>query len=493
MNNYFNYTKKYVYALGIAASTGGAYYLQQVKINKFTYTASALLAEYFVDQDTGQPIDKPLRTSGDIDSFVKVVDHSTYLQQKGYKLINKDTSLAPDYDAAKNNVKLTNATQFIVYNVKDIEAPKIADVTSATNEVNTPITPIVLNITDNSGSLASKKVTGLPAGLTFDETTNTISGTPTSVGLETVTVTATDHVGLTTTKTFTFTVTDTHAPTINDVDNKTSEAYTSIAPITLSAEDNSKTAPTLAVTGLPAGLTFDPTTKQITGKPTTQGTSTVTITATDASNNSSTKTFEYTVQPNQALEALKAAVADAKAVTKDDYTPNSVSAMDNKVAEGEALLAHPENGSTDQFNAKAQEVTQAKNQLVHKADKTELEKAIAEADKIKNINPGNPIDQQLQNALTEAKNIDKDLNAAQKATDDSKNKLNTAIQEKLRADAYEKLQAVVGKGAGLLSAAGYTPETVEVLKDLTVKYNDLIMSSMSDDSATRQKYSVKDI
>ncbi|MHD0398251.1 putative Ig domain-containing protein [Staphylococcus simulans] len=493
MNNYFKYTKKDVYALGIAASTGGAYNLQQIKINEFTYTASALLAEYFVDQDTGEQIDKPLRVSGDIDSVVTVEDHTAYLQGKGYKLISKDTSLAPDYNEAKNNVKLTNATQFIVYTVKDVEAPKIADVENATNEVNTPITPIVLDITDNSGSFASKTVTGLPAGLTFDETTNTISGTPTSVGQETVTVTATDHAGLTTTKTFTFTVTDTQVPTINDVDNKTSEAYTPITPITLSAEDNSKNEPTLTVTGLPAGLTFDSTTKQITGKPTSQGTSTVTITATDASNNSSTKTFEYTVQPNQGLEALKTAVAEAKAVTKDEYTPNSVAALDAKVAEAEAIIAHPENSSTDAFNAKAQEVTQSKNQLVHKADKTELEKAIAEGDKITNLNPGKPLDQQLQNALAEAKNVDKDLNATQNATDDSKNKLNSAIQEKLRADAYEKLQEVVARGANLITAEGYTPESVQVLKDLTGKYNDLIMSSMSDDPTVRQKYSVKNI
>ena len=200
MKNYFNYTHKDVYALGITASTGGGYNLQQVKINEFTYTASALLAEYFVDQDLQKPIDKPLRTSGDIDSVVDVLDHSAYLQSKGYQLVSKDTSLAPEYNAAASNIKLTNASQFIVYAVKDIQAPEIGEVPAATGELNAPITPIVLDVTDNSGSVASTQVTGLPAGLTFDEKTNTISGTPTALGNNTVTITATDHAGLKTEK-----------------------------------------------------------------------------------------------------------------------------------------------------------------------------------------------------------------------------------------------------------------------------------------------------
>ncbi|WP_186823134.1 putative Ig domain-containing protein, partial [Staphylococcus sp. HMSC12H08] len=393
----------------------------------------------------------------------------------------------------KKTIKLTNASQFLVYYVKDIEAPKIGDIAAPTVDVNTAMTPLVLDITDNSKHLKTKTVTGLPAGVTFDEATNTISGTPTAVGTSTITVTATDHAGLSTTKTFTYTVVDTKAPDVTLVVDQTTEAYTPMTPITVNAEDNSKVAPTLAVTGLPTGLSFDPTTKQITGTPTTVGTSTVTVSATDGSTNVGTSTFNIVVTPNKALEALKAAVADAKTVNKNDYTPNSVAALDAKLTEAEALIAHPENGSTDQFNAKTQEVKQAKDQLVRKADKTDLEKAIAEASKYTNLDPTKPMDQQLITALANAKNTDADQNATQKAVDDSKNSLNNAIQEKLRADAYEKLQQAVMRGVQVAKTDGYTPNSLQAVKDTIQKVNPLVTASMSDDPTVRKQYTVEQI
>ena len=44
-------------------------------------------------------------------------------------------------------------------------------------KVNTEITPIKIEARDNSGQTVTNKVDGLPNGVTFDETTNTISGT----------------------------------------------------------------------------------------------------------------------------------------------------------------------------------------------------------------------------------------------------------------------------------------------------------------------------
>ncbi|WP_412519850.1 lectin-like domain-containing protein [Staphylococcus simulans] len=459
MTKYFSYTHKNEYALSIAATTGGAYNLQQVKIKEFTYTAAALLEEDFVDTDTQELFDRPLRTSGDVDSIITVQDHSAYLAEKGYKLISEDTSFAHTYDKTKKTVKLTNASQFIVYQVKDIEPPKIGDITEQTVNVNSEMTPLVLDITDNSKYIKTKTVTGLPAGVTFDEATNTISGTPTDVGTSTITVTATDHAGLTTTKTFTYTVVDTQPPTITQVENKTTEAYTPITPIALSADDNSKVAPTLEVTGLPAGLSFDPSTKQITGTPTAEGTFTVTVKATDGSTNASNSTFNIVVNPNAALEALKTAVADAKTVNKNDFTPNSVAVLDAKLTEAEALIAHPENGSTDQFNAKTQEVKQAKDQLVRKANKTDLEKAIAEASKYTNLDPAKPMDQQLITALANAKNTDADQNATKEQVDTATADLNKAIEQKLYQDALDRLNAAITDAKGV-NQSEYTPASV---------------------------------
>ncbi|MDU0420410.1 putative Ig domain-containing protein [Staphylococcus simulans] len=232
-----------------------------------------------------------------------------------------------------------------------------------------------------------------------------------------------------------------------------------MTPITVNAEDNSKVAPTLAVTGLPTGLSFDPTTKQITGTPTTVGTSTVTVSATDGSTNVGTSTFNIVVTPNKALEALKAAVADAKTVNKNDYTPNSVAALDAKLTEAEALIAHPENGSTDQFNAKTQEVKQAKDQLVRKADKTELQKAIDKAGTLGTLNPADTEDKAVQDKLAAANTVKADGNATKAQVDQATADLNKAIDQKLYQDALDRLNAAIKDAKGV-NQADYTPASV---------------------------------
>ena len=52
--------------------------------------------------------------------------------------------------------------------------------------------PITIESEDNSDQAVTNKVDGLPDGVTFDEATNTISGTPSEVGSYKVTVTTTD-------------------------------------------------------------------------------------------------------------------------------------------------------------------------------------------------------------------------------------------------------------------------------------------------------------
>ncbi|KKB26466.1 FIVAR domain-containing protein [Staphylococcus carnosus] len=85
------------------------------------------------------------------------------------------------------------------------------------------------------------------------------------------------------------------------------------------------------------------------------------------------------------------------------------------------------------------------------------------------------------------------MNADQQATDDSKNKLNTAIQEKLRQDAVEKLIAVAERGSKLEEAEYYTPKTAQNLKDLVDKYNALVVASTSNDPVERVRHSIQEI
>ncbi|WP_165983026.1 putative Ig domain-containing protein, partial [Macrococcoides caseolyticum] len=65
------------------------------------------------------------------------------------------------------------------------------------------------------------------------------SGTPTTVGSYDVTVISTDESGNTTETTFTITVEDTLPPTVDPVEDQTTEVNTPIKDVTLNGKDNS--------------------------------------------------------------------------------------------------------------------------------------------------------------------------------------------------------------------------------------------------------------
>ncbi|WP_032605258.1 putative Ig domain-containing protein, partial [Staphylococcus epidermidis] len=123
----------------------------------------------------------------------------------------------------------SETTTFTI-DVKDTTKPTVEDIVDQTQEVNTEITPITIESEDNSGQAVTNKVEGLPDGVTFDETTNTISGTPSEVGSYTVTVTTTDESGNSETTTFTIDVEDTTKPTVESVADQKQEVNTEIEP-----------------------------------------------------------------------------------------------------------------------------------------------------------------------------------------------------------------------------------------------------------------------
>jgi hypothetical protein len=125
----------------------------------------------------------------------------------------------------------------------------------------------------------------LPAGLTLGSSTGVLSGTPTTAGSSTFTVqvadsetspaTATQSYTVTIVPSFTITTTSLPAANIGVSYTATLTATGGVSPYTWAVTTGS----------LPAGLTLNSTTGVISGTPTSAGSSTFTVTATDSATN----------------------------------------------------------------------------------------------------------------------------------------------------------------------------------------------------------------
>ena len=260
----------------------------------------------------------------------------------GYQFLGWASSASAT--AAEANI-LTNITAakevFAVW--KDVKAPEITTISDQTVVEGNPISEITVTTDDPNATVT---VSNLPNGVTFDPTTKKISGTPTVTDWTsteetrefTVTVEAKDEAGNTSTKTFKITVqrdtdrdgtpdvTDTDddgdgypdteetargtdpkdssskpSTTITPISNQTVIEGNPISPITVTV-DNPNT--TITVKDLPDGVTYNPSTKTITGTPAISDWGameehreiTVTVEAKDSAGNITTETFKITVQ-----------------------------------------------------------------------------------------------------------------------------------------------------------------------------------------------------
>ncbi|MCG1089527.1 putative Ig domain-containing protein [Staphylococcus epidermidis] len=247
---------------------------------------------------------------------------------------NFSIAIPSDYVlTGKETIKITsidkgdNVSPAITISVIDKTPPAVKAISNKTQKVNTEIEPIKIEATDNSGQAVTNKVEGLPAGMTFDEATNTISGTPSEVGSYTVTVTTMDESGNATETTFTIDVEDTTKPTVESVADQTQEVNTEITPITIESEDNSDQAVTNKVDGLPDGVTFDEATNTISGTPSEVGSYTVTVTTTDESGNATETTF--TIDVEDTTKPTVKSVSDQTQEVNTEITPIKIEATDN--------------------------------------------------------------------------------------------------------------------------------------------------------------------
>ena len=158
-------------------------------------------------------------------------------------------------------------------------------------------TPVSLQIQAQSQSVPGAlayTAAGLPAPLVIDANTGLITGTPTAAAVTDVTVTVTEGTAAATAR-FAWVV---DPPTVPVVDNPGDQSSTTGSTVSLQVVATPVTpgdALQYAAVGLPAGLSLDPGTGQISGQPTGTGTSSVTVTVTDPGTNAGTATFDWTV------------------------------------------------------------------------------------------------------------------------------------------------------------------------------------------------------
>ena len=165
-------------------------------------------------------------------------------------------------------------------------------------------TPLQLvSATDANGNAVTYAATGLPAGLSIDPNTGLVSGTITgAAGSYSVTVTASDVTNsafsASTTVTWTI-ISSSPAVTMTSLGTQTNQAGDALTNSVqvVSATDAAGNALIYAVTGLPDGLTMDVATGLVSGTITANaGSYSVTVTATDVSNNAfATVTFTWTI------------------------------------------------------------------------------------------------------------------------------------------------------------------------------------------------------
>ena len=159
-------------------------------------------------------------------------------------------------------------------------------------------TPVSLSLPIATGGTApyTYSLAPIPAGLSFSSAERLLSGTPTTAATATpITYTARDTAGRSASLTFTITVA---APLTFTPSEIAAQTFTVGTPVSLSLPiATGGTAPyTYSLSPIPAGLSFDPATRLLSGTPTTAAAATsIAYTVRDAAGRSVSLTFTITV------------------------------------------------------------------------------------------------------------------------------------------------------------------------------------------------------
>nr|WP_298128476.1 putative Ig domain-containing protein [uncultured Pseudoxanthomonas sp.] len=154
--------------------------------------------------------------------------------------------------------------------------------------------------TDPNGDSLTYTVSGLPGWMGFNASTRTLSGTPGPVGGWTITVTATDTAGSQASQVFTVTtpnVAPVLAVSLGNHSVGRNQAWSYQIPVGTFTDANGDTL-TYSVGSLPAGISYNASTRTLSGTPSATGNHTVTVTVVDGNGGTRSTTFTLSVVNN---------------------------------------------------------------------------------------------------------------------------------------------------------------------------------------------------
>jgi hypothetical protein len=189
------------------------------------------------------------------------------------------------------------ASQIFIWTVTNVDRPPVLSaVADRTDAVNATVS-LALVATDPDGDVLTFSATGLPGSLSVNPSTGLISGTLSSASAGPHPVTATVFDGtLTTSRTFAWTVTNADRPPVLTAVADRADSVNATVSLALVATDPDGDALTYSVTGLPGGLSVNPSTGLISGtlSSASAGPHAVTATVSDGTL-TSRQTFAWTV------------------------------------------------------------------------------------------------------------------------------------------------------------------------------------------------------
>jgi len=191
-----------------------------------------------------------------------------------------------------------------IFSVKSNLPPVMSAQLGLTVKAGAPWGYVVPAFSDPNGDALTYSVSNLPAGVSFNAATRTLSGSVAVAGTYTITITANDGKGGTGSTSFVLTVQANTAPTAPAVPNQTATVGTAFSYGIPAFSDADYDNLTYSATGIPPGLSFSTTNLVLSGTPTTAGAYTVTVTANDGRGGSVSRSFTVTVSsmavPNRA-------------------------------------------------------------------------------------------------------------------------------------------------------------------------------------------------